>query len=383
MKMEKKVLFLQGNEACAMGAIAAGCTFYAGYPITPATEIAEELSHLLPENNGKFIQMEDELACMGAIVGASLAGGKSMTATSGPGFTLMQENLGYACMVEAPCVVVDVMRGGPSTGLPTLPSQGDVMQTRWGTHGDHPIIVLAPSSVTDMYYMTVEAFNLSERYRLPVILASDAIIGHMREKIEIVDNSELTIINRKKPASFDGYLPYKADEDAVPPMANMGDGYRYYITGCMHDESGAAKMMFPEITAGLNKRFEDKININRENIVRSESKTTDDAEILVVAYGSVWRSAVSAVEAERAKGVKVGCFRPITLWPSPDKEFIEAAKNAKTVIVAEMNCGQYASEIAAIIGKSGLNCKIEVIAQMNGELIHPNLIKEYIERECK
>lgn len=381
--MGNKVLFLQGNEACALGAIAAGCTFYAGYPITPATEIAEELSHLLPEHKGSFIQMEDELACMGAVVGASLAGGKSMTATSGPGFTLMQENIGYAAMVEAPCVVVDVMRGGPSTGLPTLPSQGDIMQTRWGTHGDHPVIVIAPSSVSDMYYMTVDAFNLAERFRVPVIIASDAIIGHMREKIEIADASELTIVNRKKPASFDGYLPYRADADGVPPMANMGDGYRHYITGCMHDESGAAKMMFPEITAGLNKRFEDKIKLNRDEIVRTESRYTEDAEVLIVAYGSIWRSAIAAVEKARAKGIKAGCFRPVTLWPSPEKEFLEAAAKARHVIVAEMNSGQYASEIAAIIGRNALPCKIDCIAQMNGELIHPDTIKETIERVCE
>lgn len=381
--MEDKVFFLQGNEACARGAIAAGCTFYAGYPITPATEIAEELSHLLPEHKGNFIQMEDELACMGAVVGASLAGGKSMTATSGPGFTLMQENIGYAAMVEAPCVIVDVMRGGPSTGLPTLPSQGDVMQTRWGTHGDHPIIVLAPSSVSDMYYMTIDAFNLSERFRVPVIMASDAIIGHMREKIAISDLSTLKIVNRKKPESFDNYLPYRADADGVPPMANMGDGYRHYITGCMHDESGAAKMMFPNITAGLNQRFIDKIELNRKDIVRTEERYTDGADVIVVAYGSVWRTALAAVESARAEGLNVGCFRPITLWPSPEKEFIEAARSAKTVIVAEMNCGQYAAEIGNIIGKNALKCKIVSIGQMNGELVRPNLIKEYIERECK
>ena len=237
--MSSRTYMMQGNIAVAQGAIDVGCKFFAGYPITPSSEIAEELSKKLPEIGGRFIQMEDEIAAMGAIIGASLGGSKSMTATSGPGFSLKQENIGYAAITEVPCVIVNVMRGGPSTGLPTLPAQGDVMQARWGTHGDHPIITLTPASVRESYDMTIQAFNMSEKYRVPVILLLDEIIGHVYEKVELPDPHKIIIINRKKPTMApEDYLPYINDESMIPPMANFGDGYRYHVTGLVHDETG-------------------------------------------------------------------------------------------------------------------------------------------------
>ena len=384
-KMGKtKVCLLQGNEACALGAIDAGARFYAGYPITPATEVAEEMSRLLPQCGGNFLQMEDELSCMGAIIGASLAGAKSITATSGPGFSLMQENFGYAAMVEAPCVVVDVQRGGPSTGLPTLPSQGDVMQAKWGTHGDHPVIALAPASVSEMYTLTVEAFNLAEKYRTPVLLMADAIIGHMREKVEIPADGSLKIFNRVKPEEgLEVYKPYQITKNGVPPMANMGDGYRHYISGCMHDEMGVPNMMSPKIANDLVRRLCDKIDRNRDDIVRAESTLTEDCDVLIVAYGSVGRSAASAVRDLRDKGVKAGLFRPVTLWPSPDKELLAAAKNARHVLVAEMNLGQYAGEVCRIFGEAGVAKKISTVTKVTGEIIRPEEIVKAAEQEVR
>ena len=384
MSKERKVCFLQGNEACAEGAIAAGANFYAGYPITPATEIAEELSRLMPETGGKFIQMEDELSCMGAIIGASMAGAKSMTATSGPGFSLMQENLGYVAMTETPCVVVDVQRGGPSTGLPTLPAQADVMQARWGTHGDHAIICLAPASVAEMFSMTVDCFNLAEKYRTPVVLLPDAIIGHMREKVEIPADDEITVYPRRKPTVFpEEFKPYAPCADGVPEMANMGDGYRFYVTGCVHDETGSPKMMQPKVADALIRRLESKITGNRDDIVRWDEKYTEDADVVVVAYGSVFRSAQSAVEALRRDGVKAGYFRPITLWPSPDKEFIRAVQNASTVVVPEMNLGQYAGELSRILGANGICRKIVPLTKVTGELIRPDEIYDCVKCACE
>ncbi len=383
MGTEKRTCFLQGNEACAEGAIAAGARFFAGYPITPATEIAEEMSRLLPKIGGAFIQMEDELACMGAVVGASLAGTKSMTATSGPGFSLVQENIGYAVMVEAPCVIVDVMRGGPSTGLPTLSGQGDVMQARWGTHGDHAVIVLAPSNVSEMYTLTIACFNYSEKYRVPAILLADAIVGHMREKIDLPADGEITIIDRKKvQPGLDTYKPYQPEENGVPLMTSFGDGYRTYITGCTHDEAGVPRMTHPEISDTLVKRLVGKVEDNRDNIVMYDAKYTDDADVVVIAYGSVSRSADAAVETMRHKGCKVGYFRPITLFPSPDKEIVAALANAKTVIIPEINIGQYANEIYKILGAHAMQRKVVQLNQATGELIRPELICDYIEKEC-
>ena len=304
---------LQGNEACTLGAIQAGLEFYACYPITPSTEIAEYCSEELPKIGGKFIQMEDEIGAIAAVIGASLAGKKSMTATSGPGFSLMMECLGYASFTEVPLVIINVQRMGPSTGMPTAPAQGDVMQARWGTHGDSAVVVLAPGNVKECFELTVKAFNISEEYRVPVIVLSDEIIGHMREKVILPDNKSIKLVNRKAPASPDGYLPYKADPDGgIPLMAAFGTGYRFHVTGLSHDETG-----FPTNRGDLNeilvKRLNRKIE-KAEPIIRDYvTESTDDCEILVVAFGSSAMSSLSAIRQARAKGVKAGLFRPRTI----------------------------------------------------------------------
>jgi 2-oxoglutarate ferredoxin oxidoreductase subunit alpha len=383
MSSSKKICFLQGNEASAEGAIAAGVNFFAGYPITPATEVAEVLSRRIPQTKGRFIQMEDELACMGAVVGASLAGAKAMTATSGPGFTLLQENIGYAAISEVPCVIVAVQRGGPSTGLPTLPSQSDVMQSRWGTHGDHPVIVYCPNGVSESFNLMIRCFNMAEKYRTPVILLTDAIVGHMRERVEIPPAGEIKLYNRVRPQpGLSGYRPYDATGAAVegvPPMANIGDGYRHYISGCTHDETGSPKMNSHPVARRLVGRLCDKITKNRDDIVMSESFHTEDADVLVLAYGSVARPAHEAVSKARRSGKRVGFFRPISLWPSPDKEILAAAKNVETVLVPEMNYGQYAGEVCRIFGEAGRAVKVVKLDEIGSEFIHPERIYNAIQ----
>lgn len=383
MNNGKKICLLQGNEACAEGAIAAGVNFYAGYPITPATEVAEVLSWRMPQNGGVFIQMEDELACMGAVCGASMAGAKAMTASSGPGFTLLQENIGYSIISELPCVIVVVQRGGPSTGLPTLSSQGDVMLARWGTHGDHPSIVLAPSSVSECYHLTIDAFNLAEKYRMPVVVLSDAIIGHMRERVEIPAQESVKLLNRvKPPAGLSDYRPYDAtgaETYGVPPMASIGDGYRHYISGCVHDETGSPKMNSHVVARGLVKRLCDKITENRDDIVRFEHKPVSGAKILVLAYGSVARPAEEAVNRVCSEGKKVGFFRPISIWPSPDKGILAALDGIETVVIPEMNYGQYAGEVARILGEAGKAVQIVKINELGSEAIHPDRIYATLE----
>ncbi|MDH7563740.1 MAG: 2-oxoacid:acceptor oxidoreductase subunit alpha [Candidatus Bathyarchaeota archaeon] len=341
--------FLNGDVACAEGAIAAGCRFFAGYPITPATEIAEHLSERMPEFGGIYIQMEDEIASMAAVIGASYAGLKSMTATSGPGFSLMQENIGLAVMTETPCVVVDIMRGGPSTGQPTLPGQQDVMQAKWGSHGDYEIIALAPCSVQEMFSLTVEAFNLSETYRVPVLLLGDEIVAHMYEKVVIPPPDKLRIVNRKKPhVPSKDYQPFMPEEDFVPPMASFGEGYRFHATGLTHDEHGYPKTQSSEVQARLVRRLCDKIRRNVDKIVRVEEIMTEDADVVVVSYGIVARSALSAVRKARAAGIKAGFLRPITLWPFPEKQVAKAAARAKVIVVPEMNCGQLVREVERV-----------------------------------
>jgi 2-oxoglutarate ferredoxin oxidoreductase subunit alpha len=368
----RKVKLMQGNEACVEGAIAAGMRFYGGYPITPSTEIAEISAVKLPAVGGKFIQMEDEIGGIAAAIGGSLAGLKSMTATSGPGFSLKQENLGYAAIAEIPLVVVNVQRGGPSTGLPTAPAQGDVMQAKWGTHGDHPIIALSPSSVRETFDVTVRAFNLAEKYRTPVVILTDEVVGHMREKIEIPDPSEIEIIDRKKPeVDPENYLPYEVkDGELVPPMAAFGDGYRFHVTGLTHDETG-----FPsnssEIAEALLNRLMNKINANLDDILDYEEFMCDDAEIVVFSYGSTARSAKSAVKKLREEGIKVGLFRPITIWPFPEEKVYELSKKVKSIIVAEMNLGQLVLEVERV---SKGNCKVSHLGKANGEVITPNEI---------
>lgn len=369
--MKSKARLMQGNEACVEGAIMAGMKFFAGYPITPSTEIAEISSEKLPKVGGKFIQMEDEIASMAAVIGASLTGIKGMTATSGPGFSLKQENIGYASIAEVPCVIVNVQRGGPSTGLPTSPAQGDIMQTRWGTHGDHPIIVLTPSSVRETFDLTIRAFNLSEKYRVPVILLMDEIIGHMREKVELPDVSEIEIINRKVPSvNKEEYLPFKPDDNLVPLMANYGEGYRFHVTGLVHDETG-----FPsnsaDIADKLIRRLAAKIDKNAEDIIDWEEENTEDADILIVSIGGVARASNTAMKILRKKGYKVGTFRPITVWPFPGKRLEELAQQVKTIIVAEMNLGQMVLEVERICKG---NTKIERINKVNGEIIYPEEI---------
>ena len=370
-KPDPRAKLMQGNEACAEGAIAAGCRFFAGYPITPASEIAEQLSVRIPQVDGTFIQMEDEIASMGAIIGASLAGAKSMTATSGPGFSLMQENLGYACIAEVPCVVVNVMRGGPSTGLPTNPAQGDVMQARWGTHGDHPIIVLSASSVLECFMMTVKAFNFSERYRTPVILLLDEVVAHMREKVVLPKPSEVEVIDRVKPSvPPEWYLPYEDTSFGVPPMGIFGEGYRYHVTGLIHDIRGFPTLRQDEIEPFLTRLFR-KISTHSDDIRLVEHFMTVDAEIVVIAYGCVARSARRAVLEARSQGMKAGMLKLITLWPFPRTFVQHLIKAGKTLLVPEMNMGQVSREVKRV--NEGMT-QVLTLNKIDGTIISPKEI---------
>jgi 2-oxoglutarate ferredoxin oxidoreductase subunit alpha len=364
-------LLLQGNEAIVEGALAAGCRFFAGYPITPATEISEVMSYRLPAVDGAFIQMEDEIASLGAAIGASLAGVKSMTATSGPGFSLMQENLGFACTAEVPCVIVNVMRGGPSTGLPTRVSQGDVMQARWGTHGDHPIIVLAASTTQECFTTTVRAFNLSEKYRTPVILLADEVVAHTREKIWLPRPEEVEVIDRIKPnMPPDWYIPYEDSTRGVPPMSVFGDGYRYHVTGLIHDVRGFPTERQDEITAFMNRIFR-KISQNFFEIMQIEEEMTEDAEVLVIAYGSVSRSARRAVREARERGVKAGLMQLVTLWPFPRQALEPVLRRVRAALVPELIMGQMSREVKRI--NEGAT-RIETLNRIDGNLITPNEI---------
>lgn len=374
-KENKNFKLLQGNEACVQGALAAGVRFFAGYPITPSTEIAEILSKELPKRGGKFIQMEDEIAGMAATIGGSLAGLKSMTATSGPGFSLKQENLGFAAMTEVPCVIVNVMRGGPSTGLPTSTAQGDVMQTRWGTHGDHPMIVLAPYSVPDAYWTTIKAFNLAEKYSTPVIVILDEVIGHMREKIEIPETVEGIVERREPSVSKEEYLPYKAEAAGVPTLARFGSGYPYHITGLAHDFTGFPSTKPKEVNYLMN-RLRDKIMTNLDDIVEVEEINVEDADVVVVAFGSVSRSAASAVRQAREMGQKVGLLRLKTIWPFADAYVSKVADQAHTLIVAEQNQGQILGEVQRIVNG---RANVESVLRYDGELIKPAQILAKVE----
>ena len=364
---------IQGNEACVKGALAAGCRFYGGYPITPSSEIAEQMVRLLPDLGGVFIQMEDEIASLASVIGASLAGSKAMTATSGPGFSLMQEHIGYAAMTEVPCVIVNVMRGGPSTGLPTSPSQGDVMQARWGTHGDHPAIVLAPSSVAEVFDVTVKAFNLAERFRTPVIILYDEIIGHTRESVVLPDSIE--VIDRTQPTEDPAdFWPMVAPDDGVPPLPAFGDGYRFHVTGLAHDERG-----FPtndgQVAEALVARLHHKIDAHLDEIAEVDTYMLDDAEIAVFAYGIVGRSAREAVMRARDNGIKAGLIRPVTLWPFPYEQVAEVAAQVDTILVAEMNLGQILGEVERAAGGQA---EIRGHLRADGEPITPTAILEAI-----
>jgi len=368
---------LQGNEAIVEGALAAGCRFFAGYPITPATEISEGMSARLPALDGTFIQMEDEIAGLGAVIGASLAGAKAMTATSGPGFSLMQENLGFACIAEVPCVIVNVMRGGPSTGLPTHVSQGDVMQARWGTHGDHPIIVLAVSTTWDCFHGTVRAFNLSEKYRTPVIILADEVVAHTREKIFLPDPREIEVLERIRPSvPPEWYIPYEDNSRGVPDMGVFGDGYRYHVTGLVHDVRGFPTERPDEITA-LVSRLHRKINQHFPDIQTVDFFLADDAEVLVIAYGSVARSARSAVIEARERGVKAGLAKLVTLWPFPRQVLEPFLRRVRAVLVPELNMGQMSREVKRV--NQGMTW-VETLNRIDGNLITP---KEILARLLK
>lgn len=345
---------MHGDHACAEGALAAGCRFFGGYPITPSTEIAEHLSRRLPQVGGVFLQMEDELGSMAAILGASCAGVRAMTATSGPGLSLMLENIGLGVMLEIPCVVVDVQRGSPSTGLPTMPGQADVMQARWGSHGDYGIVAYAPWSPQEIFDLTVHSFNISDRFRVPVLIMSDEVVGHMVERVVIPPENKIERWPRKLPAqppSRDGngdFLPFLAiDEDLVPPMVHAGQGYRFHYTGLTHDEHG-----YPDMTAETHQRLVirlvEKIRRNADQIIRIDSYYLEGSRIVVVAYGCTARSARRAVRMARERGVPVGLLRLISLWPFPEKLFQEIAQEVDKFIVAEMNLGQIALEVERV-----------------------------------
>jgi 2-oxoglutarate ferredoxin oxidoreductase subunit alpha len=377
--LAQNIRVITGNEACAEGALAAGLRFFAGYPITPSSEIAEELSERLPRAGGYFMQMEDEIAAMGAIIGASLAGAKVMTATSGPGFSLKQENIGFACMAEVPCVVVNVQRGGPSTGLPTMPAQGDVMQARWGTHGDHDIIVLAPFSASETFELTVRAFNLAERFRTPVILMLDEIVGHTTEKVHLPRSVET--VERPAPDVAPGsYRPYRHTADGVPPMASFGfRGYRFHVTGLAHDETGFPTNDPLEIDR-LVRRLNDKIARHRDEIVDVERTRCDDAEIALFAYGSTARSARQAVLEARELGIPVGMIRPRTLWPFPSTEVLALGGRVKAMIVPEMNLGQMAHEVEWAVRGA---CRTVPLGRVDGQPIRPAEILDLIRKEAR
>jgi 2-oxoglutarate ferredoxin oxidoreductase subunit alpha len=367
-KRRGREVILQGNEAVVEGAMAAGCGFFAGYPITPATEITEILSVKLPQLDGTFIQMEDEIASMGAIIGASLAGVKSMTATSGPGFSLMQENLGFACMAEVPCVVVNVMRGGPSTGLPTAPSQGDVMQARWGTHGDHAVIVLAPATVRECFDVTVLAFNFSEKYRIPVIVLLDEVVAHMREKILLPESKDVDVFDRIQPTvPPEWYIPYEDTATGIPAMGVFGSGYRYHVTGLTHDVRGFPTQRPDEVDPFIRRIFR-KITQHFGHIQVGKDFLTEDAEIVILAYGSVARSAKRAVREARQRGIRAGLLQFITIWPFMRNAVERLGSQAKTLIVPEMNMGQISREVKRVNeGKTN----VVTLNRVDGNLITP------------
>lgn len=379
-KKDDRVRVMTGNEACAEAALAAGLKFFAGYPITPSSEIAEELSSKLPASGGRFIQMEDEIAAMGAVIGGSLAGAKSMTATSGPGFSLKQENIGYACMTEVPCVIVNVMRGGPSTGLPTMPAQSDVMQARWGTHGDHPIIVLCPQSVAETVDLTVRAFSLTEKYRIPVILLMDETVGHISEKIRLPEHGELDIYERRKPSvPPEDYLPYRHTDSDVPEMATFGSGYRFHVTGLCHDETGFPTNNPAEIERQML-RLNRKLERYRDDIIEVEEDLEAGAEIGVFAYGSTARSAKRAMLMAREKGLKVSFLRPRTMWPFPDRETRALGEQVDAIVVPEMNLGQVAHEVEwAVRGQA----EVVKVNKISGEPISPPEILAAIEKAVR
>ncbi|HWR43620.1 2-oxoacid:acceptor oxidoreductase subunit alpha [Sporomusa sp.] len=365
-----KARLMQGNQACAEGALAAGVRFFAGYPITPSTEVAEILAEKLPELGGKFIQMEDEIASMGAVCGAALTGVKALTATSGPGFSLKQELIGYASIAEIPVVIVNVQRLGPSTGKPTSPGQGDVMQARWGSHGDRGVIALSPASVRECFDVTVKAVNFSEKFRTPVVLLLDEVIGHMRERVELPALDEIEIVNRKLPSVPPSeYQAYRPKADGVPEMASFGSGYYYHVTGLVHNYHGQPTQS-NELTAELIGRLHTKIEDAQDELTLYTEHFLDDAEVVVVAYGGSARAAIAAVKDAREQGIKAGLLKLITIWPFPGHVVQRVTSNAKKVIVPEMNYGQLAGEIERYVGQD----KVVSVTRVDGELFKPEEI---------
>lgn len=372
--------FIDGDHACGEGAIAAGCRFVAGYPITPSTEVVERIASRFPSCGGVFIQMEDEIASSIAILGAVWAGAKAMTVTSGPGFSLMMEHIGLACMTETPVVFVDVQRGSPSTGLPTLPGQADMMQARWGSHGDYEIIALCPNSPQECFDLTIHAFNLSEQYRVPVMLMMDECVGHMTERVIIPPAEEIEIYPRrytdKKPGE---YLPYLPDEDLVPPIVKAGDGYRIHVTGLTHDERGYP-VMNAECQEKCVHRLVDKIRKNADKIVKFEEKDTDDCEVVVVSYGITSRVALRAIQKARDKGIKVGNFRLITAWPFPEKRIKELASKVKAFVMPEINYGQMFFELERVVGGKA---SVHLVPHGGGTVHNPEVIYQKIVEAVK
>jgi len=370
--------FMMGDEACAEGAIAAGCRFFAGYPITPASEVAEYMAERMPQVGGTFIQMEDELASMAAVLGASWGGVKAMTATSGPGFSLMMENLGLGVMTETPCVVVNVQRGGPSTGLPTLVGQGDMMQARWGSHGPYEIIALSPSSPQQLFDLTIRAFNLAEKYRAPVLVMADAEVGHMTEKVVIPPPEEIEVFPRRKATSPpEEYLPFEPEEDLVPPMVNFGKGYHVHVTGLTHDERGYPVTDDPQAQERLIRRLIEKIRRNKEDIIELEERDLDDAEVVVLSYGISARTALWPIELARREGIRVGYLRLITVWPFPEERLRELTGRVKAFVVPEINYGQIALEVERC---SAGQAEVILVPHAGGDIHEPGRVLEAIRR---
>ena len=372
---------LQGNEACVEAAIAAGVSFFAGYPITPATEIAEGMANQLPSSGGVFIQMEDEIGSIAACIGASVAGAKAMTATSGPGISLMLENLGFAVISETPLVIVNVMRGGPSTGLPTFPAQMDVMQARWGAHGDYPVVAFAPSSVSETYDLTVKAVNTAELLRTPVFLLSDAMVGHMREAVSLPDPTDLLLIERVRPQpGEEDFAPHRGSQDGsiIPPMARFGDGYRFHVDSNVHDEFGFPATERNDVADQLIRRLNNKVKAYADEIILVEEDQLEDADVAIFAFGSSARSAMEAVEAGRARGLKVGLLKAMTLWPFPEKYVEKWTQRVKAWVVPEMNLGQMVKELRLVV-----NGRVPVypLNRVDGLLIEPKQILSLIEEQ--
>lgn len=367
--------FMTGDVACAEGALAAGCRFFAGYPITPATEIAEHMSNRLPDVGGTYIQMEDEIAAMAAVLGASCAGVKSMTATSGPGFSLMMENIGLGVCTETPCVVVNVQRAGPSTGLPTLGAQGDMMQARWGSHGHYEIIALAPASPQDIFYQTITAFNLSEKYRVPVLIMADEVIGHLSERVVIPEPAAIRCLSRRRPKGRkDRFQPFCPGPDGVPPMANAGDGYRIHVTGLTHDQRGYP-VMTADCHAEMVARITGKIRRNLGDIIRTESYRLDDAEVALVSYGVSSRSSMAAVDEARQEGIKAGLLRLITVWPFAEEAVAELSRRVRALFTVEINLGQIHLEVERC-AKGRVPCHL--VGHAGGTVITPESIVQAI-----